>query len=186
MDIATTKIDTITRAKKYFQAMGCSSFHMSREYPDRYHEYRRLAISEKLEREWTCEAIACAATKLNNRKTRPSDLWHIHSQMEDLVQQLQTVDTLWQIYETTERIVPRLPKHSKVLVAETIVGRSHIRYRSGLVFLAYDLNEKAIFRHFSEIANDLATLSSDNDSDPERRQAALDTCEEIRKILGFN
>lgn len=185
MDFAKTTIDTTDRAKEYFQAMGCSSFHMSREYPSRYDEYRRLAISEELELEWTSEAVAQAVSNLNNRKTKPSDLWHIHSQMEDLVQQLKTVESLRQIYEATQGIALRLPKRSKVLVAETIIGRSSIKYRSGLIFLAYDLHEEAISRYLSEIAADLAAASRDSGAEPERSQAALDTCEEIRKMLGF-
>jgi hypothetical protein len=186
MDFATTTIDTLDRAKEYFQAMGCSSFHMSREYPDRYDEYRSLAISKEVEREWTCEEVAQATAKLNNRKTKPSDLWHIHSGMEALVQQLKTVDSVRQIYEATKTIVPRLPKRSKVLVAETVVGRSRIKYRFGLVFLAYDVNEEAVSRHLSAIATDLATSARDSGTEPERAQAALDTCAEIRRILGFN
>lgn len=185
MDFATTTIDTVDRAKEYFQAMGCNSFHMCREYPERYNEYRSLVISKELEREWTCEAFAQVAARLSNRATKPSDLWHIHSSMDDLVRNLKTSESLRQIYDATEAIAPLLPTRSKVLVAETIIGRSHIRYRSGLIFLAYDLNEGAISRHLSEIAVELATASRDSGVEPERSQRALDTCGRIRKILRF-
>ncbi len=185
MDFSTTTIDTIDRAREYFQAMGCSSFHMSREYPDRYDEYCRLAVPNETEREWTYEAVAQAAARLGSTTTKPSELWQIHSRMEDLVQQLKTVDSLRQIYEATEKIAPRLPKRSKHLVAETIIGRSRIKYRSGLVFLAYELNEKATSQRLSEIAADLSTSARDSGTEPERCQVALDTCAEIRRILGF-
>ena len=38
-------ITTREQARAWFQAMGCSHFHMMREDPDRYAQYEALAIS---------------------------------------------------------------------------------------------------------------------------------------------
>jgi hypothetical protein len=185
MDFHTTKINTVERAKQYFKAMGCNYFHMCREYPDRYNEYLKLALPKKLEREWTNAEIAQASVKLNNLETNPNDLWRIHSDMENLVQQRKTKAALRVIYEATKIVATRLPKRTKVIVAETIVGRSQIRYRSGLIFLAYDLNEITISRHLSEIAIDLSSSTRGSCTEPKRCQRALDNCAAIRRILEF-
>jgi len=185
MDFSTTKIDTIERAKEFFQSLGCSSFHMSREYPNWYDEYRKLGISREIEREWTSDSLAQSAAILRNKKTKRRDLWHIYARTEELVQSLKSPEALREIYEVTEHIGSRLPKRSKVLVAETIIGRSAIKYRSGLIFLASELNELAIARRISEIATQLATSARDSSTEPERSQAALDKCNEIRAMLGL-
>ena len=52
-----TKIQTIEDAKRYFQSMGCSHFHMSREYPERYTEYEALEITKAQETEWRQDEI---------------------------------------------------------------------------------------------------------------------------------
>lgn len=186
VDFSNTTIDTLDRAREFFQAMGCSSFHMTREYPERLEEYRKLGISEETEREWTLDNIARGVARLGDRKaTKPSQLWQVHSRMEDLVQLLKTSEALRLIYEATEEIAPRVAKRSKILLAETIIGRSALTYRSGLVFLAHDLGEEAIAQRLAEIAVELATSSRDAGSEPERSQDALDKCGEIRTVLGL-
>ena len=42
-------LTTLEDAKRYYQAMGCSHFHMAREYPEPYQEYRTLKIAESVE-----------------------------------------------------------------------------------------------------------------------------------------
>lgn len=46
---------TIEQAKKFYIAMGCSHFHIDREYPTRRDEYRALHISSELENQWKKE-----------------------------------------------------------------------------------------------------------------------------------
>ena len=48
-------IKTVEQAKEYFGAMGCSHFHMGREFPQRYDEYRKLNIPKQTETEWQKE-----------------------------------------------------------------------------------------------------------------------------------
>jgi hypothetical protein len=42
-------IKTVEQAKEYFREMGCSHFHMGREAPNRYDEYKGLNISKEME-----------------------------------------------------------------------------------------------------------------------------------------
>lgn len=185
MDFSAKPINSTKRAKAYFQAMGCSSFHMSRGYPERYDEYCRLGITTETENEWTRESVEDAFGSLCKTSTKKADLWHIHSRMEDLVQQLKTEDALVRIFVATETIVDRLSNRSKLLVAETIDGRGLPKHRQGLVFLAHDLNHTDIAKRFSEVALSLISSAINAGIEPERSGRALETCKEIRQILGF-
>jgi hypothetical protein len=97
MDFSTTTLETLESAKEFFQAMGCSAFHMSRDYPVRYAEYLKLDVPKEKQLEWIRDSVAQAAASLNSTTTKPSHLWHIHCSMEELVQSLGTVESLRQI-----------------------------------------------------------------------------------------
>ena len=48
-------IVTVEQAKEYFMKMGCSHFHMAREFPQRYEEYKQLEITKQVEINWILE-----------------------------------------------------------------------------------------------------------------------------------
>ncbi len=183
MDFTTTKIDSAERAMAFFQAMGCRAFHMSREYPERYDEYKQLAIPRATEREWTYDSMNKMFNELRASNTKRSDLWSLHSSMETLAQDLKTEDALQQVYEATEAIVDRLPNRSKLLVAETINGRGAFEFRTGLIFLAQGLNRQDLVERFLEISLGLIAAAKNAGIEPERCDQALETHREIRKIL---
>ncbi len=186
MDFENRPIDSIERAKAFFRAMGCSHFHMGREYPQRYEEYQSLSIPKRLEREWTYEALYGHIDALRSSATEPGRLWWRHSRAADLVQQLSVEDALELIHEVTEEIVDRLPVRTKVVVAETINGRGMIEYRhTGLVFLAHRLGRPDLAKRFSEISLALSLSAKDAGIEPERCDRAIETCCEIRRMLGF-
>jgi hypothetical protein len=186
MDFEAMPINRIEQAKEFFQRMGCKHFHMAREYPQRYEEYQKLCIPEHLEREWTYEAFYEHIQALRSSTTEPSELWWIHSRAADLAQQLIAKDALEQIYEITELFVYRLPARSKVIVAETINGRGAIEYRhTGLIFLAHRLRRFDLAERLSEISLALSIAAKEAGVEPERCDRALETCGEIRRMLGF-
>ena len=47
-----TEIKTLEQAKRYFISMGCSGFHMMRENPQRFNEYKALDLDPNIESEW--------------------------------------------------------------------------------------------------------------------------------------
>ena len=141
---------------------------MSRDYPDRYREYKQLAISRETERVWTFDALKKLSTELRDTATKKGDLWRLHSRMEDLARSLKTEDALQQIYEATECILDRLPGRSKLLVAETIHGRGAIEFRRGLIFLARELNKEDLVQRFLEISTTLITSTKSAGIEVER------------------
>jgi len=186
MDFETAPINSIEQAKEFFQAMGCSHFHMGREYPQRYEEYRNLSIPKHLERKWTYEAFYEYIHTLRTSTTQLDDLWRIHSRAADLAEQLEAEDALKGIYEVTEEISGRLPALSKVIVAETINGRGAIKFRhTGLIFLAYRLGRHDIAERFSEFSLALSLAAKHAGVEPKRCDRAFETCREIRRMLGF-
>ena len=55
MNFTNEPINNIEQARKYFIAMGCSHFHMTREYPQRAKEYIELDIDPEIESKWRKE-----------------------------------------------------------------------------------------------------------------------------------
>ncbi|MBN1907209.1 MAG: hypothetical protein JW927_19170 [Deltaproteobacteria bacterium] len=186
MDFTKKAIDSIGQAKEYFKEMGCSHFHMSREYPERYDEYINLNILKSVEIEWSNESVNELFEKIHDPNTKKTDLWWLHSRLEDLVQFLKTVEVLQKIFKATEFIIGQLPNKDKLLVAETINGRSEIGFRSGLIFLAYDLKEKIIARRLAVISTDLINSAKERNIDQGRCDRAMSTCNKIKKKLGLS
>ena len=182
METIDKPIQNIEDAKSYFHSMGCSHFHMCREYPKRYNEYKTLNVSSEQELEWRKESLDQMASRLE--EIEPKELWATHSSMENLVQELKTRNSLERIYEATKQIEKRLPPKGKLLVAETIIGRQNIEQRSGLIFLSSKLGEEAITVDLSKIAIRLLEEAEDRlSSDIERCRRASSRIKEIIKIL---
>ncbi len=80
-----TPISDTAGAEAYFRSMGCSHFHMSREYPERYGEYKSLNVSKPQEIEWTEQELESLRLQACSPDTAPKEVWAIHSGMEDLV-----------------------------------------------------------------------------------------------------
>ena len=171
-------------AEAYFRAMGCSHFHMSREYPKRYNEYQSLGITKSQETEWTEEELEELHLQASNRDAEAQILWEIHSCMEDLVRILKTVSSLECIHDTTVDIEQRLPPRGKMLVAETINGRQDFRYRGGLIFLAYDIGRKDIAESFANLSARLSESALKHlGSESDRCRKAYSDADAIRNLL---
>lgn len=150
MNTFESPLRTKDDAKSYFQAMGCSHFHMSREFPERYSEYKALNISGDTEIEWKEESLKEAAESVEDVAAK--DIWWVHSRMEDLAKGLSTIEALEIVFQFTQRIEEKLTPTGKMLVSETICGRQDIKFEPGLIFLAHNLNREDIAREFCRIA----------------------------------
>lgn len=175
-------IDSIQQAKEYFKAMGCSHFHMSREYPERYKEYEKLNISKSKEAEWREEEVdkyySCILENKDN-----TNLWWIHSRIADLVESLKTRRVLEKLVEVTFYIRDRVPYKDRVMVSETINGRKDRKYRSGLIYLAYDLHEIPMAKAFAELSLHFSTYSDYKSQEIKRYEASAKLCNEIKHDL---
>ena len=147
-----TPILSLPEAKRYFQAMGCASFHMAREYPERYDEYRALGISKATETEWASEDILSKFRELENSEGTVKPLWAAHSSLADLVLAWRFDHYLERLLKATLTIEDRLGQFDRLLMAETIVGRQRLNYRSGLIFRSQDFGRVDLARGFSDAA----------------------------------
>jgi hypothetical protein len=145
-----TPIRTIDDAKRYFQYMGCSHFHMCREYPERYAEYGTLGIGDDIELQWTAEEIDRLIEQLTKSGTDSAELWWIHLRITDLIAELKLSQFLERLLDATTAIERSLPKMDALLVAETIVGRKHVEYRPGLIFQSYDAVQRSTAIGFAD------------------------------------
>ena len=203
-------ITTIQQAKEFFKAMGCTHFHMDREFPDRAKEYDSLKISRQTEKEWTQEQFdEYYKNILENTDANP--LWHQHSSMEKLLYTLKSETAWMKMLEVTQFIRDKVSLEYRVIIAETIVGRAVIDARDGLIFEAFDFNQKEIAKKFCELAlhfsgiqehemdeskignlygNDEMILRVYKQNDfrsiySDRCRKATQRCNEIKKILGL-
>jgi len=147
-----TPILSLPEAKRYFQTMGCSSFHMSREYPERYDEYRALHIPKATEAEWASEDILSKFCELEGGEGTIEPLWNTHSRVADLVLEWKFDHHLGRLLKATLAIEDRLEQFDRLLVAETVVGRQHLNSRSGLIFRSHDSGRDDLAKDFSDTA----------------------------------
>jgi hypothetical protein len=131
------QIKTVEQAKEFFRAMGCSHFHMGRDYPQRYAEYGKLNISKQTEAEWRKEQFDAYYIKIIEA-TDDRSLWNLHFMMYALFENIRTDAALTIMLDITQYIRDKVPLRDKVIVAETINGRSIREARRGLIYLAYD------------------------------------------------
>jgi hypothetical protein len=150
--IGASQFKTLLRRKRIFREMGCSHFHMSREYPRRYEEYRALRISADTEAAWRQAAFDSQLDELMHGDGPASDLWARHARLADLAGAIRQRDCLRRFFVATQQMVSLIPSASRILVAETLVGR----HRNGhdvdsMIRLAHALGDV-------ELARDIANL----------------------------
>jgi len=157
-------LTTLGRAEEFFKSMGCSSFHMSREYPERYGEYKNLKISKKIEQQWTTDEFNRYYAKIMET-TDNEGLWNYHSSMYNLFVNIKTEKNLMMMRDVTKNILPKVPNEYKVVVAETINGRTAKEARNGLIFLSYDMHNEAIAKEFADLSLQFSKYSESNFED---------------------
>ncbi len=182
--IYKTPINTIEQAKTYFREMGCSHYGMSRDFPQRYEEYKKLNITKKLEREWEIEQFYEYYSSLMGIVDSES-LSNIHSRMYDLYEGLNSDKELIKLLEATHHIRNIVPITDRLIVAETINGRAVKKARTGLIYKAYDSGHVEMAKEFSELSLHFSDCDDPRIRNKERCQRSNQLCNEIRLELGL-
>lgn len=128
---------TLAEAKKMFKEYGCSLFSFAREDLDRYNLYKELNIDENTQNLWKEETINELLNSLRksgevgvfNRLYDIAVTFHDHQRLKLLVKAIDYVKAK--------------EERDLVTLAETIMGRSHLSVRSGMIFWAHDLGLKS-------------------------------------------
>lgn len=122
-EFETRALRGLDDARRFFQSMGCTTFHMVRENEERHAEYRAMAIAQETEREWILDALSKLCAWMHDPTTDADELWNLHSHAADLTTYHRSPDAVERFVAATDAIVPRLAGDSRVIVAETLVGR---------------------------------------------------------------
>ncbi len=177
------KKKALRQAKEFYKSMGCSHFHMAREHPQEYKKYQTLKISSDLERDWKKEQFNDYYNNLMEKNTS-TKLWIVHSNMAELAEFLRTENEIIKMLRVTELIKYDVSIGDRVIVSETINGRKSRQCRSGLIYLAYDSNNKLIAKEFVGLSVFYATYE-DGSRDYKRCQRSIELCQDIKNELGL-
>ena len=171
-------IETIEQAKEIFLSVNGSPFHMAREFPQRYSEYRQLNIAPQTELEWREELLTGQFKEIKETED-PKQLWIIYSRMCDVFVDLKTETALQTMLEAASSIRDKVPKKERVIVAEMIIGRNARETRQGLIYTAYDMGNIPAAKAFVELALHFSA------SGGQRSQEARALCNDIKLELGL-
>jgi hypothetical protein len=130
-----TEIKTLEQAKRYFISMGCSSFHMMRENPQRFNEYKVLDIDPKIESEWIKEEFE---NKIENFNSIPTNEYgHLLTSLDSMIERKEFY--LEKLLELVMKIQERIPLDQIEYVLSTIIGNNGTKSKGGLIQKSYDL-----------------------------------------------
>ena len=113
---------TMIEAEKYFKKYLGHGFHMFREEPEKYNEYRQLGISMKLEESWRQDIVKKI---FENFFENQEHVWIQHSRIIDVLLESSTM-----IEENCSKLLSlmeqmnELDKKQKILVIENMVGNT--------------------------------------------------------------
>jgi hypothetical protein len=135
MTFLNEPIKNLEQAKRYFISMGCSDFHMAREYPNRYDEYKALNIDSSIESDWIKEEFENIINEFDT--VLPKDYgWQLR-RLDSMIEQKEFY--LEKLLELVLRIQERLPLDQIEYVLLTIIGNSGTISKGGLIQKSYDL-----------------------------------------------
>lgn len=177
-------ITTLEQAKAFFRAMECNSYHMAREFSDRYDEYKALGISKETEHAWIEERFDEYHAGLVSGQGFPEP-WHTYARMYELFEVLHTGEALHKMLAAAEAMRDYVPMNERSMIAETILTVWVRKARRGMLYKAYDMGDHAAARSFAELALHFATYEGDDDWHRKRAQKAFDLCVDMKRELGL-
>ena len=180
-DVPLTNLE---QAKNFFIAMEGSPYEMAREFPQRYDEYRSLGVAKEIEISWREELLAKHFSHM--KESQGSDqLWIIHSNMNRLYEDLKTDKALMTMLEATQYIQEKVPMKHRVMVAETINGRTARDARRGLIYMAFDSKNISAAKAFIELSMHFSTYDGQDIYGIERSRKASQLYKDIQLELGI-
>jgi len=131
----STEIKTLKQAKRYFISMGCSGFHMMRENPLRFNEYKALDIDPNIESEWIKEEFE---NKIKNFNTIPTNEYgHLLRSLDSMIERKEFY--LEKLLELVMKMQDEIPYNQIEYVLSIIIGNNGTKSKGGLIQKSYDL-----------------------------------------------
>ena len=173
---------TLIDAEKAFKAYGCTHFHMSRDEPELYSKYRNLNISKECEWQWTKESFVELCKQQSNNLSPDKDLWWQNSRATELAEYLHNKEILSTLYESSLKILDRVPPKDAIMCAESILDRREVSAKRGVIFLSLKFGEVNLANQFLELAVNF--LKKYDNSDQKRKEGAVQRAKVIKPMLG--
>jgi hypothetical protein len=158
MTFTTERIHDLEQAKKYFIAMGCSHFHMFREYPQRAKEYQALDIDPQIESEWIKEEFE--KTLENFHTVQPSEYGSYLKRLNSIIERKEFY--LEKLLELVIKIQEKLPFEQIGDVLSSLIGNDGTKSKGGLIQKSYDLQRKDLAGKFYAQVKLLFKKAADN------------------------
>jgi len=158
MTFKNEPISDLEQAREYFIAMGCSHFHMTREYPQRAKEYRDLDIDPELESEWIKEEFEKKIEDFYS--IQPSGYGSYLSSLDSLIERKEFY--LERLFELVIKINKKLPFDQIEFILSTIIGNNGTKSKGGLIQKSYDLRRKDLAEKFYNEVKLLFKVAADN------------------------
>lgn len=141
-----SKIINLNDAKNYYFEMSCSHFHMYREYPKKYSEYRKLLVSKELEEQWTMEFLI---SKLNSLKVAitSDEIISVFSAANTAINSTYNVNTKEIYLEILDNVIKNGDSLCKLIVLETMAKDTNITKEKSTIYMSrfYEIADKVIY-----------------------------------------
>jgi hypothetical protein len=107
--------------------MGCNEYHMIRENPDLFDQFKKLNIEEDKKTEWAVESfLEYRKTILNHRRTDKFKVVNKYFYMVKLLRQTFSNKAYTEVLNITTKLLNmKLTYNDKIFVASVIVGHSN-------------------------------------------------------------
>ena len=172
----------LEETKEFYMKYGGREFHMSREEPDKYREYRAFPVSQEMKREWNEELIANA---IRNIRVYPDRAWSFHFSVLEYLRRPGCNTEVWaaRLLDEMEKML-QLDKKNKVLIIENMAGLSANMQEGGVWFYC---TCTGLGRRMNEIMERIMDFSCEDETPQgmgwENMQKRLDkTCARYRKL----
>jgi len=124
--------------------MGCSGFHMMRENPQRFKEYKALDIDPNIESEWIKEEFE---NKIENFNANPTNEYgHLLRSLDSMIERKEFY--LEKLLKLVMKIQDRIPLDQIEYVLSTTIGNNGTKSKGGLIQKSYDLKRPDLANKF--------------------------------------
>lgn len=183
MDLNQT-IEHIDEAKTFYWRMGCSHFHMAREYPERYAEYKALAIRSETEAAWRQELADQMYTQImytKIMKQRKQDNGLSVSSYLDTIEM--TPDNMKKSYKLIKSSYPYMSPLYTVVIAEQITNTGCV-YPPSILVAAKKQGQNALFQKYVKLVQKMLRYACKKDrSLLERAKNVLASRTDVSEML---
>jgi hypothetical protein len=172
----------LTEAKEFFMSMNGSGYGMFREDQRKYDLYLALKISKETENTWREEKLMEYHKKMEHPQTEDK-VWAIFNQMYNLTENMENSQSVNIMEKALNTIRDYLIGRDRIIVAETIAGKRDRMARDGLIYLSFDLKDKAKAKFFADQALALLNVDFGDETLSARSQRVRIRCNEIIREL---